>query len=254
MFLPDTVDLGNGFKQYFEIVPAFSKSLKEEVYRVRHEVYCEDLEFESLRSDRRETDEYDPYSLHILMRSVQTNEFIGCTRLVRPRPEDPHCPLPFEITCADILDRSIVDPAKLPRHSIAEVSRLAVIARYRRRKGESNTTLGISDEDFGTLKLPRFPYISIGLYLATTELARLNGIDTLFVLTEERLANHFGKLGVKVQSIGGAIEHHGKRMPSMMSVSGIINDIRNIIRPLYHTIAIDIKKGIEKCNSDEDFV
>ncbi|MEO6561688.1 MAG: PEP-CTERM/exosortase system-associated acyltransferase, partial [Nitrosospira sp.] len=92
---------------------------------------------------------------------------------------------------------------------------------------------------------PRFPYISVGLYLATTELARLNGIDTLFVLTEERLASHFGKLGVNVQSIGSPIEHHGTRMPSMMSVNGIINDIRSIIRPLYHTIAADIKKGLE---------
>ena len=244
MFLPDTLDLGNVFKQYFEIVPAFSNALKDEVYRVRHQVYCEDLEFELVRPDRRETDEYDPYSLHLLMRNVQTNAFIGCTRIVRPRPDDPYYPLPFETTCVDTLDRSIIDPAKLPRQSIAEVSRLAVIARYRRRKGESNKTVGISDEDFGTLKLPRFPYISVGLYLATTELARLNGIDTLFVLTEERLASHFGKLGVKVQSIGSPIEHHGKRTPSVMSVSGIINDIRSIIRPLYHTIAADIKKGL----------
>ncbi len=245
MFLPDTLDLGNVFKQYFEIVPAFSDALKDEVYRVRHQVYCEDLEFELMRPDRRETDEYDPYSLHLLMRSVQTNTFIGCTRIVRPRPDDPYHPLPFEITCVDTLDRSIIDPAKLPRQSIAEVSRLAVIARYRRRKGESKKTVGTSDEDFGTLKFPRFPYISVGLYLATTELARLNGIDTLFVLTEERLASHFGKLGVKVQSIGSPIEHHGTRTPSMMSVNGIINDIRSIIRPLYHTIAADIKKGLE---------
>ncbi len=115
---------------------------------VRHQVYCEDLEFESVRPDRREIDEHDPYSLHLLMRSVKTNEFVGCTRIVRPRPENPDYPLPFETTCAATLDRSIIDPAQLPRQRIAEVSRLAVISRYRRRKGEANSAIGISRRRF----------------------------------------------------------------------------------------------------------
>lgn len=240
----DRLDLGNTFKQYFEIVPAFSDTLKDEVYRVRHQVYCEDLKFEPMRLDRRETDEHDSNSLHLLIRSVKTGEFVGCTRIVRPRLEDPHYELPFEKTCATVLNRSIINPAEFPRYKIGEVSRLAVIAGYRRRKGEANSAVGISDEDFGTPELPRFPYIPIGLYLGTTELARLKGIDTLFVLTEERLASHFRKLGVNLSIIGDPIEHHGRRIPSMMSVSGIINDIRNIIRPLYRTIASDIKKYI----------
>ena len=97
-------DLGSTFKQYFEIVPALSDALKDEVYRVRHQVYCEDLKFEPVRSDKRETDEYDPHSLHLLIRSVKTNEFIGCTRIVRPFPDDPSHPLPFEKACADIAE------------------------------------------------------------------------------------------------------------------------------------------------------
>jgi hypothetical protein len=43
----EALDLGSIFHQYFEIVPAFSNALKDEVYRVRHQVYCEDLQFES---------------------------------------------------------------------------------------------------------------------------------------------------------------------------------------------------------------
>ncbi|ARO86988.1 N-acyl amino acid synthase, PEP-CTERM/exosortase system-associated [Nitrosospira lacus] len=244
MVSSDILNLGNIFKQYFEIVPAFSNALKDEVYRIRHQVYCEDLEFEPVRSDGLETDEHDPYSLHLLMRSVKTGEFVGCTRIVRPRPEDPHYPLPFEKTCATTLDKSIVDSAKLSRRDIAEVSRLAVIAGYRRRKGESNTAVGISGEDFGTPNQPRFPFIPIGLYLATTELARLNEIDTVFVLTEERLASHFSKLGFNLQYIGSPIEHHGKRIPSMMSVSGTIRNMRANLRSLYHAIAADIEKGL----------
>jgi N-acyl amino acid synthase of PEP-CTERM/exosortase system len=244
-------DLGSTFRQYFEIVPALSDVLKDEVYRIRHQVYCEDLKFEPAKSDKRETDEYDLHSLHLLIRSVKTNEFIGCTRIIRPLPDDPSYPLPFEKACATLLDRSIVDPATLSRFKIAEVSRLAVISDYRRRKGEANSPVGISRGDFGTLELPRFPYISIGLYLGTTELARRYGIDTLFVLTEERLASHFGKLGVKLQFIGDPVEHHGKRTPSMMSVNGIIKDIRNIIRPLYNSIAADIEKYFAQEHKDD---
>ena len=195
---------GSVAKKDFEIVPAFSDALKDEVYRIRHQVYCEELAFEPRRSDGRERDEYDAHSLHLLIRSEQIGEFIGCTRLVRTRPKDPHYPLPFEKACAATLDRSIVDPARLPRDSIGEISRLAVLARFRKRQGEENHATGLI-QNFGTLPHQRFPYILADLYLGTIELARLNGIDTLFVLTEERLARHLRMLGVKIQAIGARL-------------------------------------------------
>jgi N-acyl amino acid synthase of PEP-CTERM/exosortase system len=131
----------------------------------------------------------------------------------------------------------------LVRQSIAEVSRLAVVSRYRRRKGEANHAFTISDEDFGTQLLPRFPYIPISLYLTTFELARLNKIDTLFVLTEERLARHFLKLGFSLKFIGDPVEHHGRRIPSMMDVAGTINNIRSNLKPLYDVIAASIGRA-----------
>lgn len=237
-------NLGSAFKQYFEIVPALSNALKDEVYRVRHQVYCEDLKYEPLRHNGRETDDHDSNSLHLLMRNVNTGEFVGCTRIVRPPLEDLHYQLPFEKACAATLDRSIIDPATLPRHTIAEVSRLAVIAEYRRRKGEANHAVGISNEDFGTATQPRFPFIPVGLYLGTTELARRNGIDTVFVLTEERLALHFAKLGFDLTYIGNPVEHHGKRIPSVMGVTETINNMRANLRPLYSAIVEDIDRAM----------
>jgi len=239
VLLPEIFNLGKAFKQYFEIVPAFSDALKDEVFRIRHQVYCEELAYEPQRPDRRESDEYDAHSLHILIRSVQINEFIGCTRIVRARPQDPYYPLPFEKSCAATLDRSIIDPAKLPRDGIGEISRLAVIARFRKRKGEEKYAVGLV-ENYGTLTQPRFPYIPAGLYLGTIELARVNGIDTLFCLTEERLVNHLRKLGVNLQGIGGPVELHGSRIPSMMSASAIIKNFNFLVRPLYRTVAAEI--------------
>lgn len=244
MYLPEIFNLGKAFEQYFEIVPAFSDALKDDVYRIRHQVYCEELAYEPQRPDRRESDEYDAHSLHVLIRSVKTGQFVGCTRIIRARPQDPYHPLPFEKICTATLDRSIVDPVKLPRDTIAEVSRLAVIAAFRKRKNEEKTPVPISDQDFGTPTQPRFPYIPVSLYLATVELARLNGIDTLFVLTDERLASHFRKLGVDIQTIGAPVEHRGKRIPSMINASGIVKNLGAIFRPLYRTIAAEVAFGV----------
>jgi len=229
----------SGMAQY-EIVPAFSDVLKDEVYRIRHQVYCEELAFEPRRSDLLEHDECDAHSLHLLLRSTHSGEFIACTRIVRTRPENPHYPLPFERACATTLDRSIVDPAKLPRERIGEVSRLAVLARFRKRQVEEKHEPD-SMRILGSLMRSSFPYVLADLYLGTVELARLNGIDTLFVLTEKRLARYLCMLGVTIQAIGAPIEHRGQRFPSMMSASGIINNLDFIVRPLYRAVAARLR-------------
>ncbi|GAB4169167.1 MAG: hypothetical protein OHK0026_12320 [Rhodocyclaceae bacterium] len=244
MFLFELLNLGEGFRKYFEIVPAMTDELRDEAYRLRHAVYCEELGWEPLRPDGLESDEYDAHSLHCLIRAKKDGRFAGCTRLILARPGEPHHPLPFEKACAATLDRSICDPQALPRHTIAEVSRLAVISRYRRRKGEERTPMAISDDSFGSKDQPRFPYIPVALYLGTIEMAARSGIDTIFVLTEPRLAGHFAKLGVQVKRIGGAVEHRGTRVPSMMSVQGILSGLNFIVRPLYRAVAREVEAGM----------
>jgi N-acyl amino acid synthase of PEP-CTERM/exosortase system len=244
MSILDRFSLGEGFRRYFEVAAAFDEAGRNDVFGIRHEVYCEELGFEPVRADRRETDDYDRHSLHCLLRSVDdAHTLVGCNRLVLARPEDPDHPLPFERFCAATLDRSIIDPAKEARNAIAEVSRLAVRGRYRRRKGETRVPVVLNDEDFGTPNQPRFPYIPIGLYLAVVAMARHEGIETLFVLTEPRLAEHFAKLGVKITRIGGPIEHRGTRVPSMMEVSSIIKGLRFFMKPIWRVIDEEIEAG-----------
>ncbi len=247
MSLLDRFSLGEGFRKYFEVVAAFDTPLRNDFFGIRHEVYCEELGFEPVRPDRLETDDNDRHSLHCLMRSsTEPRTLVGCNRLVLARPEDPAHPLPFEHTCRATLDRSIIDPAKEPRGTIAEVSRLAVRAHYRRRKGETKTALALSDDDFGTKEQPRFPYIPIGLYLAVVALARREGIETLFMLTEPRLADHFSKLGVKITQIGGPVEHRGIRVPSMMSVDSVVKGLRFFVRPIWRVVLEEIEAGYSR--------
>lgn len=243
MRLPPFLDLRARFAALFSCVPATTDELRNCCFRIRHDVYCRELKFEPVRPDGLETDAFDARSLHCLLRAKESGQLIGCIRLILPDPANPAAPFPLELTCAATLNRSIVDHAKLARAHVAEVSRLAVISAYRRRKGEERDPGSIHTGDFGSPDLPRFPYIPVGLYLGMIAQARRHGIETLFVLTEPRLVRHLAFLGVRSKRIGGPVEHRGRRVPSMLSVPGIVKGFGPVVRPLYEAIEAEVDAG-----------
>jgi N-acyl amino acid synthase of PEP-CTERM/exosortase system len=234
---PRKFNLAEGFRQTFQILPALNDAQRNDVYFIRHDVYARELGFEPVRADQRESDAYDSRSLHCLLRTANDpHRLVGCARLVLADPKQPDALLPLEIYCRDTLDRSVVDPAKLPRERMAEVSRLAVMADFRRRKGEQGREVSLQDGDFGDAQQSRFPYIPVSLYIGAVALAQRNGIEYLLTLTEPRLAQHFAKLGVNIVPIGAPVEHRGMRVPSLMRVSDIVSGLRLFVRPLWRTI------------------
>jgi N-acyl amino acid synthase of PEP-CTERM/exosortase system len=229
-------DLGTRFQQFFELLPAFDDASLDQVFRIRHDVYCRDLAWEPIRPDGRETDEFDRHAFHCLLRR-RGGDPVGCTRLIVCRPEDPSSPLPLEEACHDVIDRRIVDPSRMPRHQIGEVSRLAVVSGFRQRKGEASNPSPISEADFQAQgPKSRFPFIPVSLYLGATAIARHVGIEHVFVLTEPRLASHFARIGFDIRAVGGPIEHRGTRVPSLLSSSKVVEGMRPLIRPLYEVI------------------
>jgi N-acyl amino acid synthase of PEP-CTERM/exosortase system len=226
-------ELGESFRTRFDIVPALTEALRDEAYRLRHAVYCQDLGYEPVQPNGRETDRYDQHSTPILVRHVPTAEYVACARLVHPRPDAPDEPLPFELTCGHVLDARLLGTQPLARQKVAEVSRLAVISKFRRRKGEARAPIGLGEKDF---EGGRFPYILIGLYLGVVALGSLQGVERLYLLSEPRLASHFSKLGVEIMQIGGAVEHRGLRIPSMISVPRLVAGLNRYVRPLYDVV------------------
>lgn len=225
------------FGQYFRVAPALDQQTRDEVYFIRHDVYARELGFEPVRADQRETDRYDRHSLHCIVRTHgEPVRPVGCARVVMADPLDPDAPLPFEVACKDTLDRSIIDPATLPRHLIGEVSRLAVMGEFRRRKGELNAAVTLSEHDNGGTPVARFPNIPFSLYFGAVAMAQRQGIEYLFTLTEPRLARHFSRCGAKIQVIGAPIEHRGLRVPSLMRVSEMYSSLRSITRPIWHEV------------------
>lgn len=230
-------DLGHSYRNYFAISPALDETSENNAFYIRHDVYARELGFEPTRADELESDQYDERSIHCVLRtSTIPSKLVGCARLVFSDKDDPTALLPFEVTCREVLHRHVVDPESLPRDKIGEVSRLAVLSEFRRRKGEGGVAAKIDGGDFGSDQQPRFPFIPVSLYMGAVMLAESRGIEFLFTLTEPRLAEHFAKLGVHITQIGDPIEHRGQRVPSMLTVNGMYENLRPLIKPLWHAI------------------
>ena len=71
--------------------------------------------------------------------------------------------------------------------------------------------------------------------------ARHHAIDTLFMLTERRLAKQLARLGVTVRPIGAPVQHRGTRYPSMMSVQEVIDGLNFFVRPLFAAISAQME-------------
>jgi len=228
------------FLQYFEVVPALTEDLVKEAQKIRHEVYCKELGWESEKKDGLETDAYDAHALHCLLKSVKTGKFIGCIRLVLPSHTEQEPMLPFQKACDFRLKTGHPNPVELANDTTAEVSRLAIIATYRRRKNEQGCPVAISDSDYGSDERRKFPYIPVGLYLGMLHMAFAQGIHNLYFLTEPHLARHFSRLGGKLEPVGEAIDHRGLRIPYRMNVREVLRGIHLLIRPLKKVIEQEV--------------
>lgn len=246
----EMLHLHKHFSTYFQVVPADSPELVREAQMIRHEVYCAELGWEPISRDGLERDEHDAHALHCLLRAVRSQRYIGCVRLVLPHQgENPA--LPIQSLCLDKLMPGHPDPRAAARGEIAEVSRLAIVSDYRRRKNEQGRPVTIAEEDFDRGGRRRFPYIPVSLYIGMLKMAEGHGIKSLYLVTEPLLATHFSRLGGKLTQVGEAIEHRGIRKPYVMDVHDVLHNARIFLRPLIRTIGRDITKHHNSVTSVE---
>ncbi len=78
----DASTISKHFSQYLRPQIANSEELKQEVYRLRHQVYCAELKFESENADQIEKDSFDSHSVHCFVRHLATDRMAGTVRLI----------------------------------------------------------------------------------------------------------------------------------------------------------------------------
>ena len=234
---------GYMFHKYFNAVAAAGDELRSEVFRIRYDVYCDELRFEdpSRFPDKQETDPFDRFSLHCLLLHKASGTFAGCVRLVQVNPQRPAEPLPFERLCKgrmyeDVLARLVPDRLK-----VGEISRLAVRSSFRRRKGESDVPAGVVEERRGNFGGMRTPWIALGLYLSAAAIGLIKGLDGVFALMEPRLARRLGSYGIRFQQVGDPVEHRGERAPFFISREDLYAGVPPPVRGLLEVIEADLR-------------
>jgi N-acyl amino acid synthase of PEP-CTERM/exosortase system len=88
------------------------------------------------------------------------------------------------------------------------------------------------------------PYLTLGLYLALIALARWQGLEKLFILTEPSLARSLKRLGVGLYPVGGSVLHRGERKPYAMDVEDIVAGLNPPVRELFDTITREIDQAV----------
>ncbi|MEM7469346.1 MAG: PEP-CTERM/exosortase system-associated acyltransferase [Pseudomonadota bacterium] len=217
----NTRELVDSFSQYFEIVPATTSALQEMVFRIRYQVYAEELGWEDQTQfpAELEKDEYDDHSLHCLLKHKLSGSYIGCVRLVQNNPEQPHAWFPIEQTFDTDFVQTHPSLASHHRHQVGEISRIAVLSSFRHRHGEKNKpNTDIEDgQNAQSGERRRFPHIALGLYLAAGAMGIANGNTCVFAMMEPKLARRLRIFGIKFEQLSDPIEHRGLRAPFVVT-------------------------------------
>jgi len=235
----NTACLARHFLDYFEVVPANTSELKQEVYRLRHDVYCKEFKYEPVEEypNGMESDRYDPYSLHVLVKHKSSGLAAGCTRIIPAGSNDEFKPLPIENLYTEILN--IYHPANraVPRHSICEASRLCVHSSFRRRHGESATRLGdVQSLHSSQLEHRTFPLISVSIALSTTALTELSQRPYMFAMMEPFLPRLLHRIGYNFIQAGAELDYHGKRAGYFVETASVLKKLHPVYLELYQAI------------------
>lgn len=241
-------DVITQFSQHFRLLPANTPELLREVYRMRYEVYCLEMGFERPEQfpDGLERDDYDRRARHCLLQHRATGLYAGSVRLVLQDQKNSNSLFPFEKHCGHSLDRSILDPMRLPRDRIGEISRLTVTARFRRRQSDHGSTSEAMSGPTAPI-IPEndrrvFSHIAVGLYLAGAAMGLQQGLSGVFVMMEPRLARHLSLYDIRFTSVGEVIEYHGRhRGPFYISREALLENLSPPLAELMNHICSELE-------------
>jgi N-acyl amino acid synthase of PEP-CTERM/exosortase system len=205
------------FGRHFEIIQADTDALREEVFRLRYQVYCAETGYEDDINfpDRLEKDVFDDRSVHSLLRHRRTGINAGTVRLVRPEPGN-LVTLPLHDVSGEAFFRN--SRRFQPAH-VAEVSRFAISKTLRRHLAEfpRATHTGPFDpmrnrheQDHEKAVLP---HIVLGLFVAMVRMSRQLDLSSWVCVMEKALVRLLSRYSLHFIPVGPAVEHHGLRQP-----------------------------------------
>lgn len=208
--------------RHLELVTADTPRRVEQVYRLRHQVYCLEHDFEQASDQQsgRESDAWDARARHLLIRHRDSSLPLATARLILADEQDPSRGFPVE-------QHAGIDPRGfsasglfLPRKSVAEVSRFAISRAARAQLRESGVIpVSISERDLST-------WITLRLINGLVKLSQEHCVVHWYTMMEGSFIRLLRRMGMYFEPIGGPIEFHGRRFAALDAIAELMAGMR----------------------------
>lgn len=229
-----------GFHHYFEITVANTPQLLDEVFKIRYQVYSEEMGFEPENSAHIENDDYDDSAIHVLIKYRPTDRFIGTIRMVLNDKKRKDFVFPMETHCKT-MDKQIFDIDKIDRQTIGEISRVAVIQDFRRRKEDAIGLAGAVILEDDAQYHRTLSYVPLSLYFASHIIAMWENLSYTIAISEPKLMRHIHFTGIQAKQFGASFEFKGERAPYFFDKREI--DIIPKFQPLYDIVENSLQES-----------
>lgn len=216
----------SGFNFRVADAPNDNKSIYEALFRLRYQVYVNEWGFEKPEDhpDGLERDSHDSHSRHFYACHDSANEVIGTARIILS--SDSIFPIQEHFDVGSFF-------ADIPNRKIAEISRLAISKKFRRRAIDRvifNKDKAYSDdlakhqEATRSIAQERRKYeheLIRGLYLLIYRESIELGLSHWCAVMAKGLHVMLCRWGIHFEQIGPEKEHHGVRAPYALSISAL---------------------------------
>lgn len=224
------------FFKFFEVNVASTIGEIQDVMKLRHDVFCQELGYEEIKSSGVESDDFDNLSRHCYVRHKRTGQLAGALRIILPNENGGRMAVErFE----SIFTSKELEPGAFTRSSIGEVSRAVVPEKFRRRGSFAEDSMGDQIVKFSKDEENTFSMIAISLYLSAMTMLQHNDRQHAFILMENRLARGIRMIGINSEKIGNDIEFRGTRAPFYVDV----NNLKYTLKPEYLKFSQIIERG-----------
>jgi N-acyl amino acid synthase of PEP-CTERM/exosortase system len=193
------------------------------LYRLRYQVYCEECNFIRPEDypDKIEKDEYDKQSVHFAAMD-KDGELIGTVRLILPGP----LLLPIQRHCPG----AAINEKAVPQIKGAEISRLIISKRLRRRKDDGLFyEPQVSDQKVTDLEgnqfLRRAKPMAFGLYRELYRESKRLGVTHWYTLMERSLWMLLRIHGFTFTSIGEEVDVYGAVRPYIGKIAQMEEEV-----------------------------
>lgn len=208
-----------------QVVVADTDTARRLHYQLRYQVFCLETGFEDASNylNGQEQDEFDDRSVHFIVRSKRSKEWLATARLIlpgeRPLPIVRYCDVPLHT---------------LPFARTAEFSRLLIARHVRRRHGDEKTPRKRgSIKQSPTLVAYQERHQTKNILVALIRAMAAYGLErdipgAAFFITRA-LARILTQMGIGLTAIGAPCRHRGIRFPYISRAEQVYSTLTSLV-------------------------